>query len=138
MPASSSDVDGRLDLLAHRHQLFGRGIGPQPVGIAGVLAVADLFGDVTTGIAQDRLDQQPLRAVDVRLDQAALEGVLPVAGRHIVAIVERDTLADIEGVGQAIFRDAAVLHGRDLGGQHRHVLGHLLAVEEDQRPPSRS
>ena len=83
-------------------------------------------------LGEDHLDGMVVDLLDLDVDIAAggdrggrgILAVFPVeheiVGRERLAVVELHSLLDLPGHRGAIGRQAAVLNGRDLGGQHRH------------------
>ncbi len=82
------------------------------------------------GGLQHRVEEQAHRtagAQEVPAEQhVAVEGVGDVMRLERAALVELDALTDVEGVGQAVVRDAPLV------GQHRHELIDRRALQEQE------
>ena len=125
--------DSGLDLFAHGRYLC-RVCGRQGFNITGQPTFGvDAFGDVVAvAVTQNGFQQEPLRAIGVRLQQTALEGVGHIVGFQCAAIVEGYAFADIKGVSQAIFGDEAIFQAGDFFGQCRNDRAAVALVEVNQ------
>jgi len=93
----------------------------------------DLAVLVPGGTLTGQCFQQHPHGSAVLVDKhVALERIDHIFGGQIAAFMKLDPFADLEGIGLAARRNAAVFQGRHLGGDQRYKLVRIRTVEKNQ------